>query len=62
MIEEFLHIFKKIFMSQINGKLKSEFFHIIPFFSSLKKKEKKKEENTRTKKISFIQSFVRALI
>lgn len=49
-------------MSQTNGKLKSEFFHIIPFFSSLKKKEKKKEGNTRTKKISFIQSFVRALI
>lgn len=62
MIEEFLHIFKKIFMSQTNGKLKSEFFHIIPFFSSLKKKEKKKEGNTRMKKISFIQSFVRALI
>lgn len=50
MIEEFLHIFKKIFMSQTNSKLKSEFFHIIPFFSSLKKKKRKKKEIQERKK------------
>lgn len=50
MIEEFLHIFKKIFMSQTNGKLKSEFFHIISFFSSLKKKKRKKKEIQERKK------------